>query len=373
MRLADFIASDMEVILAEWDAFASAQMPAAKSMTKLLLRNHAREMLQAVARDISAPQTRAAQSAKSQGRAPLPMGAPETAAQTHGLLRAESGFELKQMASEYRALRASVLRLWLDACRGAPHLEDVIRFNEAIDQALAESIAFFSEKIEQSRNLFLGMLGHDMRTPLQAILMTAEYLEDLKAGASVSEAAARLIRSGQRMQALLGDLVEFNRTRLGLGLLISPTDVDAATLFTEELEQVRASCPGRLLELQMTGSTTGSWDGICLQRLLDNLLVNAIKYGDPDTPIGIVVAGDDENLRFDVKNTGPHIEPSTLAGLFEPLRRGPQPDPNGERSSLGLGLYIAREIAKAHGGEIQARSDGLETAFFRALAKKAFG
>ena len=95
-----------------------------------------------------------------------------------------------------------------DCAPSAPELDDVIRFNEAIDQAIAESVAFFSAQIEQSRNLLLGMLGHDMRGPLQAILATASFLAALSEGERVSGAADRLIRSGARMQALLDDLTD---------------------------------------------------------------------------------------------------------------------------------------------------------------------
>jgi len=116
MRLTDFIMRDMQAILAQWEAFAGTRLPAASGMTPLALRDHAQQMLEAVVKDLSAPQTLEAQSAKSMGRAPKPIDALETAAQTHGFLRAQSGFDIKQMASEYRALRASVLRLWTDSC-----------------------------------------------------------------------------------------------------------------------------------------------------------------------------------------------------------------------------------------------------------------
>ena len=149
-------------------------------------------------KDISTSQSREAQTAKSLGRAPIRIGAPETAAQTHALLRARSGFDINQLAAEYRALRASVLRLWGDdSPPESTHLDDIIRFNEAIDQALAESVAFFSAEVDQARNLFLGMLGHDLRNPLQTIQMTASYLVALNAGAKVSEAAGRLINSAR--------------------------------------------------------------------------------------------------------------------------------------------------------------------------------
>ncbi|MFP3570049.1 histidine kinase dimerization/phospho-acceptor domain-containing protein, partial [Paraburkholderia sp. SIMBA_030] len=208
---------DIEPILAQWEAFAATLLPAAANMESLALRNHAQHILHAVAKDLRTSQTREAQREKSLGRGPSLTDATETAAQTHALLRARAGFNINQLAAEYRALRASVLRLWMDDCAPeAPDLDDVIRFNEAIDQALAESVGFFSAQVEQSRNLLLGMLGHDMRSPLQAIQVTATYLAALNAGERVSEAAARLIRSGARMQALLDDLTDFNRTRLGL-------------------------------------------------------------------------------------------------------------------------------------------------------------
>lgn len=124
-----------------------------------------------------------AQHDKSIGRAPAPIDATETAAQTHALLRARAGFNIIELTAEYRALRASVLRLWMDECEpDALHLNDVIRFTEASDQALAESVGFFSAQVEQSRNLLLGMLGHDMRSPLPAIQATASYLEALNVG-----------------------------------------------------------------------------------------------------------------------------------------------------------------------------------------------
>ncbi len=369
MRLADFILRDMQAILRQWEAFASTH-PAGSTMTPLELRDHAKEILLAVARDISTPQTPEAQTAKSKGLAPPPIDALETAAQTHGLLRAHGGFDIKQMASEYRALRASVLRLWTAACQPEPpDLEDMIRFNEAIDQALAESIVFFSDKVDEARNLVLGMLGHDMRTPLQSILMTASYLGQLNAGDKVSTAAARLISSGARMKGLLDELVEFNRANLGLGVRVSPTNVDLADLFADELQELRIAYPSRELMLEVTGDTKGCWDGPRLQRVLGNLVVNAVKYGDADAPVRVVIAEEAEGLRFDVRNTGPAIDQPTLQRLFEPLERGHRQDNKYDSDAgLGLGLYIAREITKAHGGEIEARSEGSGSCLFRASA-----
>jgi signal transduction histidine kinase len=208
--------------------------------------------------------------------------------------------------------RASIV----DDCEPeAPDLGDVIRFNEAIDQALAESVAFFTEQVEQDRNLLLGMLGHDMRSPLQAIQVTASYLAALNAGEQVSGAAARLIRSGARMQALLDDLTDFNRTKLGLGINVVPKDVDLADVLADELDEVRAVHPDRQIVLHVSGNLQGTWDGQRLQQLLQNLVLNAIKYGATDAPVRVDATGDATHVRIEVRNRGP--------------ARGPQKGPDG--------------------------------------------
>jgi len=373
--LADFIPRNMEAILAEWEVFATTLLPAAENMTSLTLRDHAQHILETVAADLSTTQTMQEQADKSKGWAPKLAGAPETAAETHAVLRAQSGFNINQQAAEYRALRASVLRLWMDACRpGNPDLDDIIRFNEAIDQAIAESIGFFSAQVEQSRNLLLGMLGHDMRSPLNTILTTSEYLTALNAGEQVSAAASRLIRSGASMKALLDDLVDFNRTKLGLGINITPADADLAALFADELEQLRGAHPDRRLELEVVGDTRGRWDGPRLQQLLRNLVTNAIKYGTADAPVRVVLTGEDTEIRFEVRNRGLAIEQSALDQLFDPLKRGPaQEDGRNADGGLGLGLYIVREVAQAHGGHVGARSDGGETVFAVQLPRRHGG
>ena len=237
MRLADFILRDMESILAKWEAFATTCLPAAASMASLELRDHAQQILEAVAAELSTSQSPEEQATKSMGLAPAPFLAEETAAQTHAVMRARSGYDIKQLVSEYRALRASVLSLWMEACGPTdPSLQDMIRFNEAIDQAVAESVGHFSAQVDQARNLLLGMLSHDMRSPLQTVHMVARYLGQLNAGAEVSIAAGRLIRSGAHLQALLDDLVDFNRTNLGLGISVVPSPVDLGALCAQELE-----------------------------------------------------------------------------------------------------------------------------------------
>jgi signal transduction histidine kinase len=368
LRLADFILSDMEHILANWEAFAATRSPASASMTSSELRDHAQQILEAVAADLRTSQSPEAQADKSMGLAVSAFDAPDTAAQTHAVLRAKSGYNINQLASEYRALRTSVLSLWIEACRSdPPFLQDVIRFNEAIDQAVAESISHYSAWMEQARNLLLGSLSHDMRSPLQTVRMTAAILGQLNAGEVVSVAAGRLIRSGVQLQSLLDDLVDFNRTNLGLGISIVPATVDLAELCAQELDQLRVAHPDSQLELHVDGDCQGSWDVKRIRQLFGNLVTNAIQYGAPETPVRVTLVGEENHLRLEVSNGGAGIDQETLRHLFEPLKRATD---NRSHPGLGLGLYIVREIAKGHGGVAEARSDDRETVFSVRLPRK---
>jgi len=250
--------------------------------------------------------------------------------------------------------------MWMEACLPAvPHLQDVIRFNEAIDQAVAESVGHFSAQVDKARNLLLGMLSHDMRNPLQTIQMTAQHLGRLNAGFAVSDAAGRLIRSGAHLKALLDDLVDFNRTNLGLGLNVVTSQADLGAVCEEELELLRVAYPTNRLQLDVVGDCQGSWDVRRIHQLLGNLVTNAIRYGVPDAPVRVEVVGIKNDVRIEVINSG-SADRETLDQLFEPLRRGTAKEGD---QGLGLGLYIVREIAKSHRGSVEARSDDRETVF----------
>ena len=122
--------------------------------------------------------------------------------------------------------------------------------------------------------------------------------------------------------------------------------------------------PGRRIDLEVHGDTFGSWDSLRLQQLLGNLVRNAIKYGAPGAPVYVGLNGGAEDVVLEVRNSGPVIEPSDLDQIFDPLKRGSDNENKYDADgSLGLGLYIAREIAKSHGGSIEARSDETETVF----------
>lgn len=153
MRLADFIDSNIEGILVEWEAFAATRLPSASAMNAIALRDHAPGILRAIALDLRQPQTADDQRKKSHGLSVDAAGARETAAEVHGALRSRDGFSMAHLVSEYRALRASVLRLWTatGTMDGADFADDVVRFNEAVDQAIAESVDYFGRELSDER------------------------------------------------------------------------------------------------------------------------------------------------------------------------------------------------------------------------------
>src|SRR6478672_2994472 len=216
MRLADFISSQIEGIISEWETFAMTILPSSATMTRLELRDHSKQILLAIAEDLRNTQTEGDRLLKSKGLMTT-RASEHTAAAVHGALRHASGFTLVQLSAEFRAMRASVLRLWM---RYGPHadateLEDMLRFNEAMDQALAESIERYSQRVVQSRDTFLGILGHDLRTPLSAITSATELLQ-LPGLPEQKRAAilATIERSTSLMTGMIDEWLEYTKTSL---------------------------------------------------------------------------------------------------------------------------------------------------------------
>jgi signal transduction histidine kinase len=361
MRLASFITENLEEILVEWESFASSLLAPGEVMTSLALRDHASQILLAMAEDIESSQTDLEQAYKSKGFVPI-AEASRTAAMTHGALRHLAGFDLRQLAAEFRALRASVLRLWLK--RGAADesaFYQMTRFNEAIDQALAESISNYSNEVARSRDTFLAILGHDLRSPLSAIANSGLYLSApglLPAGAPL-EAARRVTRGAARMDAMIRDLLEYTRTRLGRSIPIAPEPGDMEHVCRMAYDEIRAAHPERTFRLEISGDLHGRFDAGRLQQVLANLLNNAVRHGERSEPITLSAHGDPEKVTLRVKNRGRPIPADQLQVIFNPLVQIPSAlvdedaDP---ATSLGLGLYIAREIVAMHGGTIEAES-----------------
>ena len=364
MRLADFILSNREPILAEWEAFARTCVPAGGPMDVTALRDHADQMLTVIATDLATPQGRLAQAEKAKGLAPADEDdAARTAAEEHGTGRARSGFTIGQMVAEYRALRASVIRLWTasEGALDASDIEDLTRFNEAIDQALAESVLRFNADVEQAKETFLAILGHDLRTPLGAISTSAEFLLD--AGDLDAEVQQRLLTriagSATRSVTMIGDLLDFTRSRLGDGIPIARADMNLGKVVREVVDEIAAAHPARPIQVDTRVELRGHWDAARLRQAFGNLISNAVQHGADGTPVTVDVRGAGGEVTVAVHNRGAVIPPEQLDGLFNPMkeRRAPRTAAaRGPTGSLGLGLYIAEQIVQAHDGRIDVAS-----------------
>jgi hypothetical protein len=368
MNLSAFISNNLDAIVDEWEVFAKTLLPVAGTMSSLALRDHCRDILLAAVADMQTRETDSQRAAKSQGNAALGAEA-DTAATAHGALRHLSGFDLVQLFAEFRALRASVLALWSrrksaglapEVLAGTSEIEQITRFNESIDQALAESVDSYSSAVTASRDMFLAVLGHDLRGPLQAISMTGRLL--LKPEMSVAarhEAAMRIQRSSTTMGLLISDLLEFMRTRLGSGIPLARTACDLGPVCNTALETIRAGNPEQSFEAQISGDLLISADAPRLHQALLNLLSNAVQHGDRGRTIALIAKGAEDGIELRVANFGRPIPESALQTIFEPLVRAPSPGADlheQSKTSLGLGLFIVREIVAGHGGSVTVQS-----------------
>lgn len=368
VNLSTFIRSNLDAIVGEWELFATSLLPVAGTMSRLALRDHCREILLAAVADMQTHETESERVAKSQGNGPVSAGA-DTAATAHGALRHLSGFDLVQLVAEFRALRASVLALWGrrerdDAAASdvsvRSEVEQITRFNEAIDQALAESVDSYATAVTTSRDIFLAVLGHDLRGPLQAISMTGRLLlkPDLPDSAR-HEAAMRIQRCSTTMDLLISDLLEFMRTRLGSGIPLERTHCDLGPVCSTALETIRAGNPQQEFDEQVAGDLAICADAPRLHQALLNLLSNAVQHGDRSRPIALVVKANTNGIDISVRNFGRPIPPDVLQVIFEPLVRAPSSEadhPAQSSTSLGLGLFIVREIVAGHGGTVTVES-----------------
>lgn len=360
VRLSTFIIDHIEQIIGEWASLASTLLPADEAMNRLTLRKHAREILEALARDIeSIPQSGVPDD-----------GGTETVAATHGALRYEAGFDLLQLNAEFRALRASVTRLWLahNSERDAEALQALQHFNEAVDQALSEALARYAREVERSRNMFLAILGHDLRTPLNAITMTTQYLGLPNVPPhKQAEALARIDRGVNAMMAMIQDLLEFTTTRLGAGVPVVRVPTDLGNVCRSALDDVRAAHPAHRFTLETAGDLSMMADAARMRQVLWNLLNNAVQHGAGEFPITLSARGEADAVTLRVRNRGPAIPADALQVIFNPLVQlsaGEGAHRIARAANLGLGLFIAREIVLAHGGRIHAASSDADGTVF---------
>ena len=209
-------------------------------------------------------------------------------------------------------------------------------------------------RVEEARERFIGILGHDLRNPLSAIMMGVELLGDLPE--PHTNVVTRVARSARRMESMIRDVLDFARGRLGDGIPVAPIACDMRRLGNEMVAEMMQAYPTRTISFEAVGDLRGEWDPNRVEQVLSNLIGNAVTHGEGR----IRATGRDEGdeVVMTVHNQGAPIPAAVIPTLFEPFTRvaqaveGKQPGPEG----LGLGLYIASEIVRAHGGTISVSS-----------------
>lgn len=371
-RLSAYILEHTDEILSEWEVFARG-LPGGEAMDITALRDHAKEMLGVVARALEAPRMPQALVEQAGGVRGAGDRRTPTAAQAHGADRAGSGFTVGEMVSEFRALRASVTRLWIrDRPRqAATDFADLMRFNEAIDQAIAESIIRFTQEVDRTRDRFLAILGHDLRTPLGVITMSSQSLLDFcELGEPAHTMVTVMSRSARRMNQMVQDLLEFTRTRLGDRMPLERADMDVRGLLDDVVAEVAASYPRCNVRIDASGDLHGAWDRARLAQALTNLVGNAVQHGTATAPILVSARGGADDVVIAVHNEGPAIPRDELTSIFEAMTHGGG-DQKRDRRHMGLGLFIVDQIVTAHGGTVGVESSDSEGTTFTVRLPRA--
>ena len=355
MSLASFIQDHREQIVQAWMARISA-LPAARGQSWGMLRDHVPQMLDEIVRLLDGDT--------------IPTGALEALAARHAAMRYRKGYDPRQVVAEYQALRRSILTMY-DATLGEmPRdlLRPVSAFNEMLDVAIADAIAQFVDERDRAREIFVAILGHDLRTPLQTIAMGAQSL--LERGEALDDrtikVAVRSAAAASRMERMIRDLLDFARGRLGDGIPVEPSRTDLGAIGAHVVDELTLLYRDHEIELARTGGRLiGWWDRERLVQAITNLVCNAIEHGRDPVRVTLTGRDDPDEVEIAVENRGA-IDDDRQTRIFEPFAR----DPNQPRSSgLGLGLYIVREIARAHGGVVKLESKDDRTRFALVLPR----
>lgn len=358
MRLSEFLRSDIALIMADWEAFAQGHIPAASDMTRTELRDHLSSIIEFIATDMDSAQTNLEQREKSKGEGVKAGGAGESAAETHANIRFTEGFDPLELMAEFRALRASITRLWDKKRSGtAADYTEIVRFNEAIDQVQTEGFTRYIEKVNYSRNLFLATLVHDLRDPLGTISLATQLMRTTILDTRQTMLAEQVDRSVVRTVQLVNHLIDDVRARLGKPLPITPQPMDMGSAVSNAVSEIQIAHPAQKITVRTSGLLHGEWDSARIGQLLSNLIGNAVQHGKDNTPVDVTAEGDSEGVTLSIRNDGVPIPPAAIHTLFDPLTRaGGDKSETTSARSLGLGLFIVREIVRAHGGTIKVVS-----------------
>ena len=279
----------------------------------------------------------------------------------------KTAFERGHYAAEGWRCRKDGSRFWASVVVSPVHEDDKLigfaKVTRDLTEQRAMEVALRDERANAVlREQFIAVLGHDLRNPLAAMLAGAQLLMKMP----LNDRAVALVRmmedSGQRMSALIDDVLDFARGRLGGGLLLDRNaNAPVEATLRQVVAELTASAPDRVVEMEFNLAEPINCDLSRIAQLCSNLLGNAHTHGSTTEPIRVRAVSGAGCFELSVSNAGEPIPPVALGRLFRPFFRGAAR--SNKREGLGLGLYIANEIAKAHGGTLGVESTRQETRF----------
>lgn len=347
MRLADTLRARREQLLDDWEQSVRHSLSESARMDRENLRD-----------DIPRFIDRLIEWLDGESAETSPTVDPETTG-AHARHRLELGVSLDHLIHEYRLLRQAIMRhLCEPDSRFDGPLSDLVRLNDALDHAMAETVSTYVHERDSARDMLLAVLGHDLRNPLSAVQMASEALLTPKDPQTVRNAALRIGRSADRMEQMLSDLLDLVRSRFGVQMPIESTAGDLCEIARAAVDELKETNPSRQLSFSCRGETRGLWDSGRMGQLVSNLVANAIQHGSD--PITVELDGNDGVVHLSVANCGAPISEEGQRDLFKPFRTLAQGD---TRVNLGLGLFIVSEIVRRHGGAIDVTSTDEGTTF----------
>ena len=356
-RLAALLRDRKEELIDQWRqrVLSDPAVPEANRPSDPDLRDHMPALLDAVLCDLEGPGA-----GEATGRA---IGS-SAIAREHARHRSAEGYSLTEALRELSHFRSAILDLCI---AGGGTLEDGA--TKLLRAAIDESTVTGGDEMERAaidalrqqagfRERFIGILGHDLRTPIQAILLGAGALIELdETTAHQGGVLRRITACAQRMTRMITDLLDVTRVRLGGGLPVHRRPSDLRHVAQEALDELALAYPKRTLERTLDGDLRGVWDADRLAQVLSNLVVNALEYSPPETRVRVSLRAAGPSVVLVVHNHGPAILPEVASHLFDPFVQGSSTERvHRDGDGLGLGLFIAKQIVEMHGGSIDVTS-----------------
>jgi signal transduction histidine kinase len=344
--VAEFLRTEQQRVIEKWEEEVRRELPALSQMTRPVLIDHMYELLEALA-------------AWVEGKADEAQRGFEALINGHALQRLGYAVGLETLMREYAKLRFVVLREMLDV---PVSRESLVRLDEGLDRAISAAIDRYSQRREELRSRFIGILGHDLRDPLSTVKISTDVLSRSgQLGNDQQLLLARMSRACERMQRMINDVLDFARGHLGGGIPANPSLNDLGEICRAIVEDAAASHNDRQLTIDTSGDLRGALDRDRVAQAISNLVANALAHTESTIEVVVRETPDHEHLISTVTSHGKAISPELQQRMFDPFARAA--NERTTRNGLGLGLYIVEQIVLAHGGTIDVSSNDHETTF----------